>query len=434
MLESAFMKKCKISEKPFVLFIINILVSITAISFSYLYGYSNKSTGVYAALMSLDSKVKQQSYSNFLHGYIELNEKETNSSSTYDKFLNLQRKTKTNYEYYNSFLVLSKNNQFVEFDVDYGLEYGSLHKSKLLEVCTYHDYNFMESLGLPLYKATDDPSNINSKNNASLGAYISATHAESIVSNNGMLESSNNDLKEAFNKLLTSNEYVFSISSNDYNDGEQISMSINAIYIDYNHSYLFNDFQKQVQTSRYGDYSKTFDYWFEGSIITFSYQMFSKECSYVFDIRRNYGNLDRFFNRVTGYDYAKNDLSVSFVDGKNVVYEESHLLNEVSTNYNSKPNYIYLILSILLFASLCVFFDFFSQSLSKKRKILFIGVPFFAFASLQINFHLLIDFGLKKYFLYQMINPVGNVIFLIAIAIILINSIIWSLYVNKNKK
>ena len=86
------------------MFVVNSLLSILGISFSYLYGASKSSTIAYAALMSLDAKVKSQENTNFLHGSLSYNPSLGSvAESEYNQFLNLQRKTKSNYSYYNSF-------------------------------------------------------------------------------------------------------------------------------------------------------------------------------------------------------------------------------------------------------------------------------------------------------------------------------------------
>ena len=268
------------------MFVVNSLLSILGISFSYLYGASKSSTTAYAALMSLDAKVKSQENTNFLHGSLSYSPS-PGSVKEYNKLLDLQKKTKGKYRYYNSFLVSSNEDGFINYDVDYGTTNEVYAKTNLLQVSTFYDFHFMESLGLPLFRFDDAPIKITAKNGADLGAYISASQAKEIV-NNDVRFAEYDSLEEAFQKLLIDDTFTFTASSREYKNNTDITFSVNGIYLDNAHSYMFNDYQKKVQTKIYGDYSKSFEFWFKDSVITFSYDIFSKGSTYVFDIRKNY--------------------------------------------------------------------------------------------------------------------------------------------------
>ena len=420
-----------ITLKTILLFILSFVISSGAIAFSYLYGSCKKSDKFYSALMSLDYKVKNQNNTDFLHGEMSY-VKSIEERDKYNSFLNYQRMTKTQYSYYNSFLVSSSQGEFVDYDFIYSTEKGiETTKSKVIEVATYYDFHFMESIGLPLFDVSDTPSKINSKYGADLGSYISAARAEEIVENNGMLAESNGDLRLAFKKLLSDDSFKFIISNGAVSSNESYSMSINNIYLDNDHSYLLNDFQKSVQVSRYGNYSKTFDYWFADSVFTFSYSIFSRGCSYIFDVRKNYGNLDRFFNLVIGYDYGAKNLSISCFNENNALYSETSILNDISSENSSRIMYLFLVLSILLFA-LDVFLFFMLFKWCKKiQKLPFIVAPFFAFLITQSIFHILLVTKISKYSLYIVFNSSGNVVVMTGVIIITVSMLVGCKYVRK---
>lgn len=415
------------------MFVVNSLLSILGISFSYLYGASKSSTIAYAALMSLDAKVKSQENTNFLHGSLSYNPPLGSvAESEYNQFLNLQRKTKSNYSYYNSFLVSSNEEGYINYNVDYGATNDVYGEAHLLQVSTFYDFNFMESLGLPLFRFDDGPIRINAKNGANFGAYISASKAEEIANNDSRFAECES-LEEAFRKLLTDNTFTFSASSYEYQNNESITFSVNGIYLDNDHSYMFNDFQKKVQTRMYGDYSQSFEFWFKDPIITFAYDIFSKGSTYVFDIRKNYGNLDRFFNYVIGYDYASNDLNISLFDEAGLLYEETDILNTMSREYDDDGKIVFLVLSVISFLALLLSFQFFNKKMTSVIKISYILTPFAIFCLGQIIFNLLIVFKIERYILYQIFNSIGNLIFLIVFFVSIFNAYVWSNYVKKIK-
>ena len=409
------------------MFVVNSLLSILGISFSYLYGASKSSTTAYAALMSLDAKVKSQENTNFLHGSLSYSPS-PGSVKEYNKLLDLQKKTKGKYRYYNSFLVSSNEDGFINYDVDYGTTNEVYAKTNLLQVSTFYDFHFMESLGLPLFRFDDAPIKITAKNGADHGAYISASQAKEIV-NNDVRFAEYESLEEAFQKLLIDDTFTFTASSREYENNTDIAFSVNGIYLDNAHSYMFNDYQKKVQTKIYGDYSKSFEFWFKDSVITFSYDIFSKGSTYVFDIRKNYGNLDQFFNSVIGYDYAMKGLNISLYNEQGLIYEETDVLNSMSNEYHTSGNIIFLFLAFSSFFALIFSFQYFYEKMTPFIKIAYILLPFAIFSFGQIIFNLLMVFKIERYILYQFFNSIGNLIFLIAFLVSIFNVFIWSNYV-----
>lgn len=409
------------------MFVVNSLLSILGISFSYLYGASKSSTTAYAALMSLDAKVKSQENTNFLHGSLSYSPS-PGSVKEYNKLLDLQKKTKGKYRYYNSFLVSSNEDGFINYDVDYGTTNEVYAKTNLLQVSTFYDFHFMESLGLPLFRFDDAPIKITAKNGADLGAYISASQAKEIV-NNDVRFAEYESLEEAFQKLLIDDTFTFTASSREYKNNTDIAFSVNGIYLDNAHSYMFNDYQKKVQTKIYGDYSKSFEFWFKDAVITFSYDIFSKGSTYVFDIRKNYGNLDQFFNSVIGYDYAMTGLNISLYNEQGLIYEETDVLNSMSNEYHTSGNIIFLFLAFSSFFALIFSFQYFYEKMTPFIKIAYILLPFAIFSFGQIIFNLLMVFKIERYILYQFFNSIGNLIFLIAFFVSIFNVFIWSNYV-----
>ena len=426
--------KNRISVKQAMLLLLIGIMSGGAITFSYLYGSTKPTSNFYSVLMSLDYKTKNQENVDFLHGTLKSDNESESGSITYNKYLNLQQKTKSQSYYYNSFLVSSNEDSCVEYDIDYGFVDGLFSKAELIEVATFYDYNYMESLGLPLFRVDKSASTINPKNNAQFGAYISASCAENIVKQNGMLNVSNNDLALAFNLLLSDESYVFYISNKNYLDGTRVSFSINNIYLDYDHVYLFNDFQNQVQKTRYGNYSKTFDFWFSNPVFTFSPSIFSNGCSYFFDIRKNYGNLDRFFNNVSGYDFALNGFSVSFIKEDGTLYEESILMNQASLSANQKPTYVLFAIGVMFFIVVTFSFEFLYKYFKNKSKALLFSLPFLIFMCFQIIFHVLLAIGVNRSNLYLFFNTTGNIVSITFFCLMVVNSIIWSRYANKHQK
>ena len=423
------------------LFLFGILAT-SSICFSYLFGSSSQSVKFYSCLMSVDSKVKKQNNDNFLHGSFDCID--MNENDEYNIYLNLQRKTKSNYAYYNSFLVSSLDNKPLVFNTDFKINESTKTFNNLVQVATYYDAEFMEAIGLPIFKNEKDTKStghvgINPKNGADYGAYISASSAEIIVTNNGMLEesidqdlSSTQILRDAFTKLLNDESFKFEISNPNIEDGKLIKLSVNAIYLDCEHTDLLTDSQKQVGTRMYNDYYETFEYWFKDSIFTFAPKIFNKGSSYYFDIRKNYGNLDRFFTYVSGFDYAKENMIVTFFAENGSILEESGILNKASLYRESSSRYVWLILSIITSAMIIFFRDFFDKKYSYTIKFLLSGMLFFVFCFGQLAFYLLLNCGFKKYILYNIFNSSGNILILASLILILANEIIWRLYVRKN--
>ena len=223
--------------------------------------------------------------------------------------------------------------------------------------------------------------------------------------------------------------FTFTASSREYKNNTDITFSVNGIYLDNAHSYMFNDYQKKVQTKIYGDYSKSFEFWFKDSVITFSYDIFSKGSTYVFDIRKNYGNLDQFFNSVIGYDYAMTGLNISLYNEQGLIYEETDVLNSMSNEYHTSGNIIFLFLAFSSFFALIFSFQYFYEKMTPFIKIAYILLPFAIFSFGQIIFNLLMVFKIERYILYQFFNSIGNLIFLIAFLVSIFNVFIWSNYV-----
>jgi len=436
--------------KLIIVFLCTIL-SASSLCFSYLFGSESQNTKFYSSLMSVDAKVKSQSNNHFLHGSIDCTE-EYNVNDEYNKYLELQRKTKTYNSYYNSLIVSSLTNEngsteLLNYHIDYKINDDTKFVSNLVEVCTYYDVDFMEAIGLPLFNDYEEGTNrkatqIYPKTGKSTdyGAYISASHAEEIVRNNGMLDAAlqinsepNEALKLAFRELLSSeNTILFTIQNPNIQNGSEINCTLNNIYLDTEHSFLFNEFQISVGTRRYNDYYVTFEKYFKDSVFTFAPYIFNKGSSYYFDIRKNYGNLDRFFNDVTTFNFAKDNLRVELYSEDGNILEESNVLNDASLYVDGKIRYVWLILALVFASFIIMLRDLFDKSLPNKIKLIITASPLGIFALLQVIFYLLLDFGYKKYALYNVFNPMGNIIFLICIAAVIVNEFIWRIYVKKN--
>ena len=428
--------KKRMTIKRLGLYCLVTISSIGSVACAYLYGSSKTSSKFYSILMSLDAQVKKQENTDFLHGTLQYIGDSKTEADKYNDFLAFQRKTKTKYNYYNSFLVSSfDGNKYIDYDTDFDIADVPLKQSKLIQVATYYDYYYMESIGLPLFKYSSSPSVMTAKNNANFGSYISASYAEEIVSKNGMLEANNYVLEDAFNQLLNDESYVFNIHNDFYKEGQVITFSINNIYIDDDHIDMLGEFQKSVQKTRYGNYSKSFDYWFKNSIFTFSSSIFSEGCSYVFDIRKNYGNSDRFFSNVIGYDYAINDYSVSFLRESGDIYKESAMMNEASADYHQSAKIVYLVFSIVLFVFAAVSYELFGSKFDRQQKCVFVALPAAVFVLFQLVFYLLLGLNSNGFSLfYRFFNSIGNIICLIAIISIIINALVWDYYVRKSER
>lgn len=441
------------------------ILSAASLCFSYIFGSEFQNTKFYSILMSVDAKVKSQSDNHSLHGRIDCSE-EYSFNDEYIKYLELQRRTKTYYSYYNSLIVSSitdenNNIQFIDYNVDYQINDETMFVSNLVEVCTYYDVDFMEAIGLPLFNNYDDedpvktvPIKIGSRTGKQkeYGAYISASHAEVIVRNNGMLEevlaneeveNENEALIIAFRLLLSKETYdstnqhpdgknVFKIQNPNIEDGNEITCTINNIYLDTEHAYMINKFQRTVGTRRYNDYFMTFEKYFKDSIFTFAPNIFNKGSSYFFDIRKNYGNLDRFFNEVTGHNYAKDNLRVELYAEDGSVLEESAILNNASLYAENNLKYIWLVVALIFVSFIIVLRDLFDRTMTNRIKLIIASCPLGIFTLSQVIFYLSLDFGFKKFMLYNSFNPMGNIVFLLCIVAVIINEIIWRVYVKKS--
>jgi len=412
-------------------FILILFFSCLGTAFSYSYGTTKASNGFYASLMSLDSKIKNQKQTSFGHG-MAVYKDGVSESDTYKTNFELQKRTRFKYQNYNSFLVSSADGNPIAYNVDCKVPNLEWTASNLLEVSTYYDKNYMESIGLPLFNVDlDNPSRITQKNGAQCGAYISASCAEQIVTNNGLLEKCGGDISKAFASLISDETFLLEVSSEKYKSGETITMTINNIYIDSSHTELFNEFQRKVQYNYYGDYSKSIDYWFKDAIFTYSYDIFSKESTYFFDIRKNYGNLDLFFRDVLEYDYATKDIAITIFDENGIPYTESKQLNDFSLNIHKNPNYVFLSLSILSFVFSLILFNFSFAFYEKKAKIILSILPLLPFAICQIVFCMVV-IPINFVLAYSFFNSTGNMLNIIFTFIFSINVMLWWLYGKKS--
>ena len=410
-----------------------LLSSFSGIGLSYYFGYTNPSTIMYASLMSLDLKTKTQKQTSFLHGTIKYDSK-ISSKISYNKYLVMQRRTKSFPSYYNSYLVSTFENNPVIYDVAHTGYECSWNQSKLAQVVTYWDYEYMESIGLPLFWVNESTkkANIGPKNNkASYGSYISATCAETIVKANGYYDLCGGDLSKAFTMLLDNKDFCISCASETYEGGEPVYFSINNIYLDKAHKDLINTNQKASSSQKYGNYYLSFDYWNEDYIFTFSYQIFGEGSILNFDIRDSYGNFNHFFQNVIGYDFALNDISVDFIAETKQSYRETQPFNEASKNINKKPNFIVLAFALISYVASLIFSLIYLHKFRKDKLSFLLLIPILVFAFLQLVFYFLNTTNIGLLVTYSTFNKLGNIISLISMILVGLITIGWSYYVRK---
>ena len=113
------------------------------------------------------------------------------------------------------------------------------------------------------------------------------------------------------------------------------------------------------------------------------------------------------------------------------MYSETSILNDISSENSSRIMYLFLVLSILLFA-LDVFLFFMLFKWCKKiQKLPFIVAPFFAFLITQSIFHILLVTKISKYSLYIVFNSSGNVVVMTGVIIITVSMLVGCKYVRK---
>ncbi len=429
--------KCKREKNIFYSLLFIFLFS--ALSFSvfgtaYYYGYNMPRTTFYSSLMSIDKKLKLQNTISFLHGSLKFKYELDDANKAYNEYVSLQKKTHGKTTFYNSYLMLAQNGDNIFFEIETNNKEIISNKSSIIHLPNYYDYNYAESIGLPLFFVSDKPSTINPKNQYSnYGSYISSTCAESIVKSNGMLDMANGDLKIAFDNLLGNDSITLCVFNDYYNEGTPIYFSINNIYIDPIHNYLFNDYQNKYQMSNFGNYSKTFSYWNANSILTYAPDLFKNGSAFYFDIRENYGNFDKFFNEVVGYNFSAKEAHISLFDENGSLYEESNYINEASINYENQIDYILIFLALLF---LTLFFAiylllFFKMHFYNLKVLCFI--PHVLFLIIQLIFSLLSSTLPTIFLLYKTINSIGNIIVLIFLLLLIILFFACYYYEKKNK-
>lgn len=416
-----------------------LIFSPVAILFSYLYGSSLPAVKTFSSLMAADHEVKSQKDISYLHGRLFLDDSFSNQAS-FDKEIELQYKTIYKQQYYDSYLVSSRDNEAVNYSVSTGIDNMQWNTASVVAVRNFWDSAMMESLGLPLFwiNTSDNKNNIGAKHDeADFGSYISSTAAYDYVKNNGMLDAANGDVSAAFTALLADNP-VYSIAYED----TTYSFSINNIYIDPDFSYLITSDHRSYANGLYDDYYKDFSYWNKNAIISYARNktknLMLDGCTLHFDVRNNYYNFDLFFKNVIGYDFAQNGMTIELSVQDKVLTEYSNNLNENSASQPSGNN-LYLALAIIWFELTLIAhvsnIHFGSSKQPFARKLLVHSLPVIPFIVIQFVMHMMLLITKDYYLAYSAFYLTGNIVILAFLFSIIDVGVIWSLFDEKpNRK
>lgn len=412
-----------------------VLFSIIGSTFSYLYGASNSEVELYSSLMVLDKKVKEQDI-NFLHGYYELSDS-FNKSQEYDENLELQHKTIYKHLFYNSYLLSTEDyvpNAFTTSVVKYKDTDCSykLDDFNLAMVRNFWDYQYMESIGLPLFfiNEADRKNRINLRNpnmeGFTRGCYISASNAYEIASDIGLIDENNSDIdsiRKAFNWLISDDcLYYLSLAHKDIS----AKFLIRNIYIDDDFSYLLTDDQKSIGPKRYGNYYKSFSYWNKNTILAYCPEVLSKGSTLFFDIRGSYNNISYFINDVVGNNYSKFGGKLHFKTQTEDLVELSAQIDNILQNPH-KGKIIYFILSCLFFELLLIanIFNLSYKSKNKFGRIIKLLLPILCFVLLWTGLYFFLLKSTALLFVYTTFNYIGNAVTLVFMLVTIVTGIIW---------
>lgn len=400
-----------------------IIFSLLGIFFAYFYGYTSSNVQLYANYVALDQEVKSGNNGGFLHGRLDY-ESYVLPLDAYSKSLAYQHKTIYKSKYYNSYLLSTDNGSPVEYELVTNIQDYS-PKTTAVMVRNFWDYDYMESLGLPLFwlNESDNRNNIRPKNNnAAHGSYISASMAYDFVSKNGMLEKNNNDIKAAFNELIADKTYYYTLQSKKI----KTKLTINNIYIDEAYSNLLTDWQKEKNII-YENFYKNFCHWNKDAIVTHAPEVFNKGSTYMFDIKENYRNTEIFINDVLTNSYRKEGGLLTFYTRNKTLTSYSNNINEMFKN-KQKTNTFWLIGALVCLEAASIIHIMYFTDIDKKknfwRRMLNVLFPIIPFAVLQSFLYIFLMITKDVFTYCQIFNYLGNVIILIFTVVMVVANII----------
>lgn len=428
--------------------ILILLLSCGAISTAYLYGSTSNSVQIHANLMQVDYEINpsKTTKTNFLHGEISFDEVLTDKQK-YDKSLEIMRRTLGRNKYCNTYLVSSYKGEPRQYQATTGIANLDWNNFSMCMVRNFWDTYRMENIAIPLFRNVSKNGIRPLNENAEFGAYISARTAYKFVSCNGMLEKHNNNIEAAFNELLDNTEYYFKINCETaplYK--ADLTFSVNNIYLTEEYFYLLenkvgDDAQAKESVKlihkSYRDYHKTFSKWNDETLITYSQNIFTSGFNFTFDICGSYFNYDYFIKNIIGSDYSENGLELKFIGKGQNLEKYSDEVNKYSVSKDSK-NYIYLVVSILLFASMIFCFVFLFKDIKTKKskfiRSLLYFLPFIPFLLCQLFVYIFLVLTTNFITTYLVFNYIGNTIIVLYALIGLIYSLLWSVIEDgKNK-
>lgn len=423
----SFLKKYLFSIK----IVLVLLFSSASIGMAYLYGTTRNQTKIDANLMQVDYEVKQQKNTNFLHGYLNFDGKLTKRQK-YDKAMDTMKKALYKLKYFNMYMVSANEGDDRLYQAETGVQGLDWSDFKIVMVRNFWDYKMMESLALPLFRHEGEggKNGIRPVNdNADAGSYISARTAYKFVTNNGMLEKNNGDVVAAFNELLDSKEYFYSVDCASNPLSKRVNLSINNIYLTDEYSYLMEPSTRRTETRDYRNYLKTFSFWNDEAVVTYNFNIFVQGFNFVFDIAGSFFNYSYFIKNLTGTDFFDNEISLKFIGENTDLTNYSDEVNKYSVGTNS-AKYLFLILSIILFAMMVFafiwMFNNISKIKSKSLKIILYLLPIMPFVLVQFFFHIYLMLTSNILKIYLIFNSTGNTVIVLYTIVCLIYCLLWS--------
>lgn len=393
--------------------------------------------------MTLDYELKEQKDLNFIHGHV-VRDKTMDAVDCYKINLDQQWRTMYRQKYYNSYLVSTDNNEIKTYSTSLSsystkAELLSLEKRSIVMLRNFWDYDYIESLGLPLYwkNPKTNKNNINpQKENIDYGCYISSSQAYKIALDMKLIDE-NSDIaavKNAFDQIIDrDNDYFLSVDDNT----KIYTFTINNIYIDSKFLNWLPASERSYYSRFYGTYNSVFDFWNNNAIVTHAPHIFMRGCNLYFDIRGSYNNIDLFIDNVLGRRYAEDGTTIHFETQTEKLEKLSSQIDE-SCKYVTTGEIAYLLLSIAFF-ELLIIFHFVNLTARKINKNKFhsffiLFLPFLPFLITWLSASVFLMFVKNFQLIYSCLNYTGNAVSLILITAAIVGGFIWRSIDDENKK
>ena len=419
-----------------------LVCSCLGMTFAYMYGASDPKVYQYSSLVSADLRAKKENL-DFLHGYVDFTT-DIKGADQYKNNIALQQKTIHRHRYFNTYLLSTRKSEILDYETRISFV-GSeksidLGNSCLGMVRNYWDYQYMESIGLPLIYVNENESknNIGTRNSdVSFGCYISSTQAYEMAVGLNLINDGEEDLERignAFNTILDKPDEFYLTLKSIYREP---TFTVNNIYIDSPKFFgLLNSNQKSISFEEYCDYYSHFGKYNKNLVFTHADHIFSDSCRLYFDIVESTSNIDIFINNILGKEYAFEESKIVLKTGYDAVDSTSDLINDAYLK-NSKSKIVYFIFSFVFFEFMLLFAHTNYMSLRDKKRYTWIYklfLPALPFICLWTFLSIFMTFSNNKASLFFVFNYYGNIIIVIFLLMICLFGYIFRLLGDDDEK